>query len=51
MAAIKSAVTLPIAEPVIRRRLVDSLVLTLVLAVEASWLCGIVATVVWLVVR
>jgi hypothetical protein len=36
MAAINSAETLPIEEPVIRKRLLDGLVLTLLVGVEAA---------------
>jgi hypothetical protein len=42
---------LPIEEPVIRKRLFNGFVLTLLVGVEAAWLCAIVAVAAWLVVR
>jgi hypothetical protein len=48
---LRSDEMLPIKESMTRKRLLDSLVPMLVVAVEGAWLCAIVAFAVWLVVR
>jgi len=50
MAPLNFVETLPITEPMIGKRLVDGLVVTLLVGVEVAWLAAFVAAVVWLLV-
>lgn len=49
MGAFRSAETLPIEKPVISKRLLDGLFLTILVGVEVAWLCAIAAAI-WLAV-